>query len=891
MGTVDKLYRRIDRLTDQHLVEKIKTVGDVYMAATGIPNQTDVHALIMADFCFDVAEVVRLFSIKQKLALSFKIGVSSGPIVAGVIGKNKFTYDLWGDAANTASRMYSFGKKGKIQTTISTVRLIETHYRCSKANNGEKMNVKGKGLMMCYYIDGRLPSYPASERMSTSAKVERIAEKYLMKSDKEKDDDQFAQRLKGGVTSGVGKDLWVPDGDRDCCMECEKKFTFLFRRHHCRYCGRLLCQDCTTKKLYKDRACDRCFDVFQDQAMRNVLLHLAKVRRIQEKQGKAHNNFKTPYSAMYHCCRSGTSRSLEFEYLVKRKTAVRTLLLYSWFTVLLLLIFSNHVINDFLLPFRCVNTTSGKSTDCDKFDVPTSGTGTFGGTGQNVFYTSQTVSDFMSNEHKLTLAKSLDDVAQSHSVNITAKLEQATAKAIAAKAESDAAAAKAGQTIDSAPAVGPTTWTTIMATEQYALPFFGIFDDNTIVAVSYTHLDSQAVPEYGVTRLMYAKTLLSFGVVPMVVCFILVSMMDYNISGDKEFEKHMSADTTRDPGKPAPGMYTKEDHKWIGIQLAVLLSIMIALGVCLAAQSAFGGGTYHGYLFLFVVWVTNICNDVPAFYCSVVTLIWTFSYLGMIIRNDIDVSGMPNTKALTENGGISVILTFFVEKFIPVAILALLGGRKLEEKTRFQFTKQLNHRDTIRSTMIEERKNNELIPLPLPIRKMLEDADTQIGGENTIVIDAFGSVLFADIVSFTVYSSNMDPMKLVHVLNEMFSMHDTLATRMGVDKIKTLGDCYVAATGLLAPSPNHASLLVKFGIGMHDVMDKLNTKFDIHGKGPAGKDLRIRVGIATGTVVGGVVGLKKFLFDIWGDTVEVSCFSHRWCVGLLCVCWGGGGSM
>jgi hypothetical protein len=116
----------------------------------------------------------------------------------------------------------------------------------------------------------------------------------------------------------------------------------------------------------------------------------------------------------------------------------------------------------------------------------------------------------------------------------------------------------------------------------------------------------------------------------------------------------------------------------------------------------------------------------------------------------------------------------------------------------------------------------------------------------------------------------MDPMNLVLVLNEMFSLHDSLATRLGVDKIKTLGDCYVASTGLLAPLPNHAALLCRFGIGMHDVMDKLNTKFDLHDKGPFGKDLRIRVGIATGTVVGGVVGMKKFLFDIWGDTVEQS---------------------
>merc|ERR1719502_373813 len=177
------------------------------------------------------------------------------------------------------------------------------------------------------------------------------------------------------------------------------------------------------------------------------------------------------------------------------------------------------------------------------------------------------------------------------------------------------------------------------------------------------------------------------------------------------------------------------------------------------------------------------------------------------------------------------------------------------------------HRKTKRNASIEKEKNYNLVPLPPSIRDMMR-RNAEDGDQQQIVIDSYGSGLFADIVSFTVFSSGIEPLQLVRVLNEMFSMHDTLATRLSVDKIKTLGDCYVASTGLLAASSNHASLLVKFGIGMHDVMYKLNTKFDLHGKGPKGKDLRIRVGVASGPVVGGVVGGKKFLFDIWGETVE-----------------------
>merc|ERR1711968_261324 len=114
----------------------------------------------------------------------------------------------------------------------------------------------------------------------------------------------------------------------------------------------------------------------------------------------------------------------------------------------------------------------------------------------------------------------------------------------------------------------------------------------------------------------------------------------------------------------------------------------------------------------------------------------------------------------------------------------------------------------------------------------------------------------------------VEAFQLVKILDDMFEMHDDLALKLGVDKVKTLGDCYVACTGVLSPIANHAATMVKFGLGMHLVMKKLNDKFDLHGKGPKGKDLRIRVGIASGPVVGGVVGGKKFLFDIWGDTVE-----------------------
>ena len=158
VDVIDRLYRRIDNLTEkQHpQIEKIKTVGDTYMAAAGLPVPTDTHACDMSYFAFALAEELERFNKKYHLGetgqagkLDFKIGISSGPVVAGVIGKKNPVYDLWGDAANTASRMYSFGMKHRIQTTQETVDMIEDEFVCESRG---LIQVKGKGLMECFFI-------------------------------------------------------------------------------------------------------------------------------------------------------------------------------------------------------------------------------------------------------------------------------------------------------------------------------------------------------------------------------------------------------------------------------------------------------------------------------------------------------------------------------------------------------------------------------------------------------------------------------------------------------------------------------------------------------------------------------------------------------------------
>ena len=414
------------------------------------------------------------------------------------------------------------------------------------------------------------------------------------------------------------------------------------------------------------------------------------------------------------------------------------------FLLLLVCVLGNHVVNDFLLPFRCINVTSGKARDCDNYDTilkddgtndgtscKEEGTECYGQVGQIAMYTSQTAENFQTPAKRQSLGVAIDAITQSQGVNTTKMLATAIA---------DAAAAEPPKTIVD------TTYTKIVNVTEYHLPFFGFFEDNKMVFASYTTAGSDIAPMFGMERVMYAKTMFAFGILPMFVAVILISMLDYKVKGEnKDFLKHMSAEITRDPGKPAPGMYSKEDHTWIGLQIGALFIVMTVLGVCAAAQSAYGGGVFHGYLFLFITWTANICNDVPAFYCLMVTIVWTCSYLGFILADAPSAARLANqlgsAHSTTDSLVVSDLLTFFVEKFLPITILAVLAGHKLESKTRFQFTKQLAHRDTMRTAEVERRKNMELVPLPQAIRDIMRKSE-QEGEAKQIVIDAFGRSFF-----------------------------------------------------------------------------------------------------------------------------------------------------
>ncbi len=149
---LNEIFSEFDRLSDRYGLEKIKTIGDNYMVAGGLPMPCTDHAESVAEMALEMQEAIAKFSDESGTPLNIRIGINSGPVVAGVIGTKKFIYDLWGDAVNTASRMESQGIPGKIQVSDSTYKLLHDRYLFEKRGTIE---VKGKGQMVVYFLTGR----------------------------------------------------------------------------------------------------------------------------------------------------------------------------------------------------------------------------------------------------------------------------------------------------------------------------------------------------------------------------------------------------------------------------------------------------------------------------------------------------------------------------------------------------------------------------------------------------------------------------------------------------------------------------------------------------------------------------------------------------------------
>lgn len=156
INILNDVFSQIDDLVEKHDLEKIKTIGDSYMVASGVPTPIDNHAEKIADLAVEIMETFKNIMLRSGEKLQIRIGICSGEVVAGVIGKKKFSYDLWGDSVNMAARMESTGVPGRIHVHESVFKLLREKFNFEKRSNVE---IKGKGLTTTYFLLGRRTVY------------------------------------------------------------------------------------------------------------------------------------------------------------------------------------------------------------------------------------------------------------------------------------------------------------------------------------------------------------------------------------------------------------------------------------------------------------------------------------------------------------------------------------------------------------------------------------------------------------------------------------------------------------------------------------------------------------------------------------------------------------
>ena len=156
---LDKCFGYFDQVTEKYRLEKLKTIGDSFMCAGGIPRANRTHAI---DCCLAALEIQAFMNqmkeIKHQQGLDYwelRLGINSGPLVAGVVGHKKFAYDVWGDTVNTASRLESSGLPGKINISLTTYEAIKHLFDCEHRGQVE---AKNKGGIDMYFLNGILPA-------------------------------------------------------------------------------------------------------------------------------------------------------------------------------------------------------------------------------------------------------------------------------------------------------------------------------------------------------------------------------------------------------------------------------------------------------------------------------------------------------------------------------------------------------------------------------------------------------------------------------------------------------------------------------------------------------------------------------------------------------------
>jgi class 3 adenylate cyclase len=242
-----------------------------------------------------------------------------------------------------------------------------------------------------------------------------------------------------------------------------------------------------------------------------------------------------------------------------------------------------------------------------------------------------------------------------------------------------------------------------------------------------------------------------------------------------------------------------------------------------------------------ILWLASIGGVLPGYGISALMLLFIFGFVVAALRN-------PNPGSL--------LIDAFI--FGAAVIGTLLALRLLEQSRRRVFTQDIVIRQQAEALRVEKDRADALVANVLP-QSM---SSRLIAGERTIA-DAYPAVtvLFADIVGFTQMTRRLPAEEVVGMLGRLFARFDELVAERGLEKIKTIGDAYMVAGGLPEPIEDHAARVVDLGLAMIEAASQ---------EGGRMADLQLRVGVHSGPVIGGVIGHRKFAFDVWGETVNVA---------------------
>jgi len=239
------------------------------------------------------------------------------------------------------------------------------------------------------------------------------------------------------------------------------------------------------------------------------------------------------------------------------------------------------------------------------------------------------------------------------------------------------------------------------------------------------------------------------------------------------------------------------------------------------------------------------------------SIVWFFAWVFLTVMTGVFDFLLADAYVLP---GLAIPLrtsmVFFALNFIAVAtIIYVLLRYSIQEKRKIQGRLEEAHRQLLAEQDRSEKLLLNILPAPVALR---------LKNEEQTIADGFAdaSVMFADIVNFTQIAANMTPEQVFRMLNSIFSAFDDLAERFGLEKIKTIGDAYMVAGGINTATADYSAAIADLALAMQATLHRDYAVNAAHTE--------VRIGIGTGPVVAGVVGKKKFIYDLWGDTVNLA---------------------